>query len=441
MPDNDSGRFMKELMFDVPRNGLLTREEQMLRELSKQTKMMEETHRQYDSNSPGFQLLPPEVNIDYTGMARELSPYLDNTIQAQQELAHRVEDLGMQGQQALEEAQAQTELLSSLDEYSQAAYEQRNLALDELVRHSEQLGFISRGVQKGIEQRDDANRMSYVALQQRQVGLEQLNRMNQGIDALNSNMERGFGNLGNLVVNAGKNITRLLGNLGTDIQGINTEMVQTRIQILASLTHFKDMFLWSHREQYMVQQQVLDVLSNPMRTQALEAWRIGEQCRIAGDLKKAKAMFKRSLDINPAEVRSHISLGMLHFTMGNMGKAKKRLEGGVQYAHGQSSLRSTALLYLGKMEVLDKNTSGARSLLEEGMESDVQNVAIWYELAVTEMQGNNAENALYYLKNIIDLRVKYGALHAKKYEIKMLADPVFTSLLPQLFNLQGYGKS
>lgn len=350
------------------------------------------------------EVLPPEVDI--SGLADELRPEFEDLAETQKELGEKVSALGYLGQMALQESRGQTGLLESLNEQGQEAYSQRNEALQRMS--------------EAIVQHRAANR--------------KLGSIDRGIIGVRRDIGLSTAILGDHIDDLNDALTGALGDLGSDIHTLTDEIIETRLAVVQAIEDSQSIFLWSHREQMWVRQQTLDVLSNPRRTAAREAWEIGEQCRRTGNRQEAIRMYRESLRTNPAEARNHVSMGLMGLEIGDPRTAKNYFAAGARFDL-DPKVKGTSLMHLAKIEMFDKNFPQAKTLLELALDADVTNLEIWFDLAICEMKLGNRQRALYYIRNLlwVPLRVsKKQAPEAAQYALKIVAETAFTPLMPQI---------
>ncbi|MBU1719388.1 MAG: hypothetical protein KKA07_09975 [Bacteroidetes bacterium] len=386
--------------------------------------------------APTLHEFQPEINI--YGLADELRPEFRDLVYAQQELGDKIDDLGYLGQMTLEEATVHTGLLKSLDKRAQAAFSQRNAALkrmgEAIVEHR-----LSNG-QLAIANYEHqiSNRQLALANSEHRLSNRQLSNINQSIDHGAIGVQRAVG-LSTAVLSTDlkvleRSLAAALGDIGSDIQNLSAEVVQTRMEVIQAIQDSQAIFLWSHREQMWVRQQILDVLRNPRLTAARETWAIGEKCRLAGNNRDAIRMYRESLNSNPAEARNYVSLGLMSLDVGDSKEAKNYFAQGVRQTD-EYILKGTALMHLAKIEMFDKNFSQAKTLLLLAMESDVTNLEVWFDLAVCEMKLGDRNQALYYIRNLLHAPTRLPGQQrqaAAQYALKIVAEASFAPVMQEI---------
>lgn len=329
------------------------------------------------------EVLPPEMHVDVEGLADELAPQFDELIDSQRELQDSVEHLGWLGQRALEATQVTNDHLEILGSQGAQALRQRNTMIDRMVQGNSHLFSIDQrvtGVLNGIER----SRATMIDL---------------------------------------------LQDVGPGIRQITKEQVETRMAVVDALRDIRGVFFTSHREQMMMQRTLADLqggvlhaLRNPRATQALEAWRIGEQCREIGDFNTAIRILREGERLNPAEPRIHLSFAMLETAAGSSMKAVTRFQKSASFAQmqGDNKLAAYAKMKEAKMLMFEQEFSQALKVLEDALEADIWNFECWYELSYCACKLHQYPDAR---KSVIIL-IK----HSEKYKYKVLTEPLFRDL-------------
>lgn len=345
-------------------------------------------------------IMRPQIHIDVPNVAAELSPQFNELISSQRDVAKLVNGLGMQGQLALENARVQTSLLKNFEGHERRAFHQRETALHQLALTANKLGLINTGI-------GTANRS--------------LTEINRGVVGVNYN-----------ITHLEDSVCKSLGELGFGIAGIGNELITTRIAIVDALSDFQEIFLWAHREQMWVRKQILNVLQNPLEPQAYSAWKIGEKCRIAGNMKDALRMYKKSLDLNPAESRSYFSLGLIHLNTEDTKGALDYFNTATTYSTDEPKMQAYYSMHLAKVEMFEKNYDKAKSILENVLELDITNLEIWYDLAICCIKLNDHKKAVYYVKNLLYANPQYG--------FKIIGNPEFALIMGEIKKILNFEK-
>jgi tetratricopeptide (TPR) repeat protein len=389
-----------------------------IKEQQEQTALLREMVEEQRSRNPLVKYQPPAIyeaptitqvispQVDIDTLADRLGADFDNVVEAQRELAHKINGLGYIGQMALQESTEHTALLDSLDKHSQSAFLQRN----------EALGHMSRSIYE------------------QQLANKNLGAIGNGIVNVRHAIDSSTGILGHAIETMNQAILAGLGDIGGSIYEINTELVKTRLSVIQTLQDAQGIFLWSHREQMWVKKQILDVLSNPRRTSAYETWQIGEQCRQTGDIDQAISFFRESIKINPTETRNYISLGLINLNTARPQEAKKYFAEAARRAIDPKQ-KAEAYMYLAKVEIFDKNFTQARDLNESAMNIDITNLEVWFDLAICEVKQRNYQKAIYYIDALLRAPLKVPKQMARtvaQYAIKIMATQEFHNLMPEI---------
>lgn len=340
-------------------------------------------------------IVRPQIHIDVPNVAADLTPHFNELIDTQREVAKLVSELGAQGQLALENTKAQTSLLKNLESHEHKALMQRNEALHHLAVAADELSLINTGI-------GTANR-SLVSI-------------NKGVVGVNYN-----------IAHLEDSLCKSLGELGFGIAGIGNELVTTRIAIVNALSDLQEIFLWAHREQMWVRKQILYVLQNPIKTQAYEAWAIGEKCRITDNMKDALRMYEKSLDLNPTESRNYFSLGLIHLNTEDAKGALDYFNTAATYSTDDPKMQAYYLMHLAKIEMFEKHYDKAKAILENAAELDITNLEVWYDLAICCIKLNDHKKAVYYVKNLLYANPHYG--------FKILGNPEFAPIMSQIMKI------
>lgn len=467
---NDEGRGMKDLIYGVPTGYGLTREEQILRELTDGTKLLRE-RLPYPSSQTHLLPAPASstniVNV-LPSEAPDISPHLRGIAREQEDTRRSIEGLTEQGTEGLrlqrdanEERMYQTtlaetagwqrgrlvrqgrravSLLESLDESGRMAFLQRLAVLGGLSNIRNAIAATGIQISEGLDEvsarvlgLQEQGRVNIAELQQHTsllngivdletMGLQESRRHTVALQGIE-------GGIYDLVGLAGESVdvlnqhTEQLDDLGAKIDAGNV-IARSSSQYLASMASNMDLFVLQSWKARQALERILHTIERPVHTKAFEQWSIGERCRAAGDTAQAQRMFQASQLEDPSEARNYYSLGMISLELGATSSAQHFFALGFEYAQRQPKMACLLLLSMSRNALAHNNFGLAKKYLEMSHGMDHSNLDVWYELAFVETKLGNTNNALYFLNNLF----KVARLTAPGYIHRVLHEPAFQSV-------------
>lgn len=479
----DSGeqnRFLKSLFYGLPLNPL-TREEQTLREVSTVSRELAGIRDRLQlpstsSLSPAPQYkTSPVINVTAPDQSLALRPHFDELARRQSETAAgiaelaRKEDEGIAVQErgvAVQEESLRVQKIQALH-----ALEQAFLSSKGVSQRDRMIGQNRTIIQK-LASLDERGRIAY---------LQRLGIM-AGVYSMDEHLVQGFDEVvqglavleHHETVQIGLAQTRVqllseiaeLNSLSLFTLGRVDDGVQELVEATREQTAFiaedarvrheqfaQFMVMFSHalgsldriesgigdiaRSQIEINRAVTRIAvatENPVQTQALEKWRIGERCRRAGKSVQALRMFEESNRENPSEPWNYYSLGMLSLSAFAPNAASDFFNEGVAYSEDNPQLTAYFLLHMARVAYAGSNFAMARDLLVRAHEADKKNIDIWFELALCEVQIGNTEQAIYYLNNLLLVAQRLAPEKPEylSYVQRILNEPLFVSIISQL---------
>ena len=333
----------------------------------------------------------PEVTIDLGSLADaqyEVAHNLSGVLDAQRELVRSVDGHTPLFRRMITNQGINHEILRTLGNQGQKAYEQREGHLNALAGIGDSLEELGEGV------------------------------------ALEGEVTRQL-------------LQQMLSDIGEKVVDVSDEIAISRMGILQGLYQIRSTYLQAHEQQMLaiqrsqgIQQQILDAISlTEKQKESRHLWQQAEllrlQARTLEDFERVFEVLQQSHEFDPINPATLLSLGTVHSTLGHAGQASYFFASADAAINASGHLSSYTLMNLANSLRDMGRLDHAERVMRKASRADQRNPETWFAYARIAWAAGKHDDSLVVLKHLLRINRTY-------YMAQMLVAPELTELCQTL---------